>query len=130
MLPESICSWYIIWHSFFCLVFCLPLGSVLDSLVFTMYTRPLGIIAQRYVVKYMLYADDTQLCISLDPDNELNFSASLKYLENCIPYIRLWMTHNLLKLNYTKIYIIFLYHHIMLIPWIIAAQRNLPLLGE
>ena len=45
-------------------------GSVLGSLVFTRYTRPLGIIAQRYGAKYHLYADDTQLYISLDPDNE------------------------------------------------------------
>ena len=31
-----------------------PQGSVLGSLIFTMYTRPLGIIAQRYGVKYHL----------------------------------------------------------------------------
>ena len=55
-----------------------PQGSVLGPQVFTMYTCPLGIIAQRYGVKHNLYADDTQLYISLDPDNELNFSSSLK----------------------------------------------------
>ena len=48
-----------------------PQGSVHDPLVFTKYTRPLGIIAQRYGVKYHLYADDKQLYISLVPDNEL-----------------------------------------------------------
>jgi len=37
-----------------------PQGSVLGPLVFTMYTSPLGIIAQRYAVKYNLYADVTQ----------------------------------------------------------------------
>ena len=47
-------------------------GSVLGPLVFTMYTRSLGIIAQWYGVKYYLYADDTQLYILLHPDNELN----------------------------------------------------------
>jgi len=47
-----------------------------------MYTHPLGIIAQRYMVKYYFYADDTQLYISLDPDNQLNFFCSLKDLEH------------------------------------------------
>ena len=36
-----------------------PQGSVLRSLVFTMYTRPLGIIVQRYGIKYHLYVDGT-----------------------------------------------------------------------
>jgi len=81
-----------------CLVFLLsgvPRGSVLGPLVFTMYTHPLGIIAQRYGVKYQLYADDIQLYISLDPDNELNFSYSLTNLEHCIADIWIWMTQNL-----------------------------------
>jgi len=73
-----------------------PQGSVLSPLVFTMYTSPLGIIVQRYGVKYYLYADDTHLYISLDPDNKLNFSSSLNNLEYCIAHIRLWMTQNLL----------------------------------
>jgi len=64
-------------------------GSVLGPLVFTMYIHPLGIIAQQYGVKYPLYADDTQLYIPLDPDNELNFSFSLKKLEHCMADIRL-----------------------------------------
>ena len=73
-----------------------PQGSVLGPLVFTMYTRPLGIIAQRYGVKYHLYADDAQLYISLDPDNELNVSSSLNNLEHCIADIRLRMIPNFL----------------------------------
>jgi len=52
--------------------------------------------------------DDTQLYISLDPDNELNFSSSLKNLEHYIADIRLRMIQNILKLNNTKTNIIYL----------------------
>ena len=94
----------------------LPLHSVIGPLVFIMYTRPLGIIVQRYVVNYHLYADDTQLYISLDSDYELNFSSSLNNLEYCIGDIRLWMTQNRINLNDNKINIIYLHHHIVLNP--------------
>jgi len=57
-------------------------------------------------IPVLLYANDTQLYISLDPDNELKFSSSLKILEHCIADIRLWMTQNLLKLNNNKTNII------------------------
>jgi hypothetical protein len=73
-----------------------------------MYTRPLVIIAQRYGVKYHLHADYTQLYISLDHDNELNISSSVKKLEHCIADIRLWMAQNLLKLNNNKTNILYL----------------------
>jgi len=41
-----------------------PLGSVLGPLVFTIHTRHLGIIAQRYGVKYQLYDDGAELYIT------------------------------------------------------------------
>jgi len=53
-----------------------------------MYACSVGFIAQRYGVKYHLYADGTHLYISLDPVNELNFSFSLNHLEHCIADIR------------------------------------------
>ena len=55
----------------------------------TVYTRLLRVIAQRYGIKYHLYTDDTQLYMSLDPDNQLNFSSSLNNLEHYIADIRL-----------------------------------------
>ena len=73
-----------------------------------LYTRPLGIIAQRYGVKYHLYADDTQLYISLDPGNELNFSSSMKNLESCITDKGLFMTQNLPRIMITKQNIVYL----------------------
>ena len=85
-----------------------PQCSVLGSLICTVYTHPLGIIAQWYGVKYHSYVGNTQLYISLDPGNELNFSCSWKNLEHCIDDIRLWMTQNLLRLNDNKTIIIYL----------------------
>ena len=61
-------------------------------------------------VKYYLYADDTQLYISLYPDNELTLSSPLKNLEHCIADNRLWI----LNLNDNKTNIIYLASHILL----------------
>jgi len=66
------------------------------------------IIAERKSVKYSFYSGDIQLYISLDPDNELSFSTSLKNLEYCLADIRLWMIQNILRLNDNKTNIIYL----------------------
>ena len=71
-------------------------------LVFTMYTRLLEILQQQNRDNYQLYADDTHLCISLDPENELHLSYFFKNLERCIADIRMWMTPNLLRFNNNK----------------------------
>jgi len=106
MLPESKYSWYLFHVQV--LISGVPQGSIIGALLFTMYTCPLGIIVQRYGIKYHLYADDTQLYISLDPDNELNFSPFLNNLEHCIADIQLSLTQNVIRLNDNKTNIIYL----------------------
>ena len=68
MIPECVGSWYL--SDVQLLLSGVPQASVLCPLIFIMSTHPLEIIAQRYEVKYHLYADETQLYISLDPDND------------------------------------------------------------
>ena len=43
--------------------------SVLDPLLYTLYTTPFGSVISKNSTKYQLYVDDTQLYISLTPSN-------------------------------------------------------------
>ena len=52
-------------------------GSVLGPLLFVLCTKPIGIIANKYGVQYHVYANDTQLYVSLGIGNN-DFSSSLE----------------------------------------------------
>jgi len=68
-------------------------------LLFTMYTTPLSHVINKHKVAHHLYADDTQIYVSL---NAQNGTKALTSLSDCLLDIRQWMHHTKLKLNPDK----------------------------
>ena len=76
-----------------------PLGSVFGPAIFTTYTAPLGDIITSHGLNDMIYADDTQLYLILDPSKR---SEGLSRLERCVLDVKSWAVSNKLMLNDTK----------------------------
>uniref|UniRef100_A0A3P9D8J8 Reverse transcriptase domain-containing protein n=1 Tax=Maylandia zebra TaxID=106582 RepID=A0A3P9D8J8_9CICH len=81
-----------------------PQGSVLGPILFTLYMLPLGSIIRRHSIHFHCYADDTQLYLSMKPDN----THQLVKLQECLKDIKTWMAANFLLLNSDKTEVIVL----------------------
>ena len=76
-----------------------PQGSVMGPLAFALYAGPLGdVISSHRGVNHMIYADDTQLYITMHRDN----TNSVSSLVDCFKDVKTWANNNSLKLNGNK----------------------------
>ena len=76
-----------------------PQGSVLEPVLFTLYTTPLSAIIPSFDINHHLYSNDTQIYMSL---SVLNAKESLEKLQHCLMGVSAWMTGSKLKLNPSK----------------------------
>jgi hypothetical protein len=76
-----------------------PQGSVLDPILFTLYTSSLGELLREQGVCYHLYADDSQLWIRCNPRNPHH---AVQQMEACIASVQTWMATHFLKMNAEK----------------------------
>ena len=83
-----------------------PQGSVLGPLAFTMFSSPLEDIVNAHNLHCMIYADDTQLYITFNPNEQPSIASAI---ERCIVDIKCWMSTNMLMLNDSKTEIIHLH---------------------
>ena len=68
-----------------------PKGSVLDPLLFTLYTTPLSSLILQHTIPHHLYANDSQVHISFSSGN---FAAALYGLQSCLASVQSWMSTN------------------------------------
>ena len=70
-------------------------------MLFILYTTPLSTIISSFDINHHIYADDTQICMSLPVSNA---NESLEKLQHCVMAVSALMTGSKLKLNPSKTY--------------------------
>ena len=76
-----------------------PQGSVLGSILFTMYIKPLSAIIDSHSIIHHSFADDLQLQMYAPPDRIFEL---LHSMQSCMSDANVWVTANMLKINDNK----------------------------
>ena len=74
---------------------------MLGPLLFSLYTRQLADLIDKFCIDYHFFADDSELysCLPTEPESALS---ALRNVESCCRQIKIWMTKNKLKLSEQK----------------------------
>ena len=79
-----------------------PQGFILGPILFILYTKHLQNIAHNFDLSIQLYADDIQLYISFNPDDQYLCTMLCNKVTECINKMKEWFSTNYLKLNENK----------------------------
>ena len=107
-----------------------PQGSILNPILFTLYTAPLGNICHNHGIPYMTYADDHQLYVAFKTISQVHYVKCMESISTCVTDIQHWMNVNYLKLNRDKTGLIFLCTPQQLAKCCEIIPDNIILLGD
>ena len=81
------------------LTFGVPQGSVLEPVIFALYTQPVSDVISHHSVSHHMFADDTELYKSDSPSEAFTLIWTIK---SCISDVKVWVAENKLQLNDNK----------------------------
>eukprot|EP00116_Pleurobrachia_bachei_P001073 sb/3461335/ len=79
-----------------------PQGSLLGPVLFLLYIEAMQDIVKPYGLRIKVYADDSQLYVSLVPTDPIGWTRTKADIEECLAKLKKWMVEQWLKCNEAK----------------------------